>query len=62
MENEFNAGYLSRTDTNTLMNNVYQWMMVGLLISGLSAFMVTHSSFLLHLLFGNPYAISAGIN
>jgi len=57
MENEFNAGYLSKLDTNTLMNSVYQWMMVGLLISGFSAFMVTHSSFLLHLLFGNPYAI-----
>jgi len=57
MTNEFNAGYLSKLDTNTLMNSVYQWMMVGLLISGFSAFMVTHSSFLLHLLFGNPYAI-----
>ena len=32
-------------------------MMVGLLLSGLSAFMVTHSTFLLHMLFGNPYAI-----
>ena len=57
MTNEFNAGYLSKLDTNTLMNSVYQWMMVGLLLSGFSAFMVTHSSFLLHLLFGNPYAI-----
>ncbi len=57
MENEFYAGHLSKSDTNILMNSVYQWMMVGLLISGLSAFMVTHSTFLLHLLFGNPYAI-----
>ena len=57
MENEFYAEHLSQSDTNILMNGVYQWMMVGLLISGLSAFMVTHSTFLLHLLFGNPYAI-----
>ena len=57
MENEFYAGHLSKSDTNILMNSVYQWMMVGLLISGLSAFMVTHSTFLLHLLFENPYAI-----
>ncbi|SFV74652.1 FIG005935: membrane protein [hydrothermal vent metagenome] len=57
MKNEFNTGYLSKSETNVLMNSVYEWMMVGLLISGLSAFMVTHSSFLLHLLFGNPYAI-----
>ncbi len=67
---------LSRHDTNVLLNSVYQWMMVGLLISGLSAFMVIHSATMLHLLFGNPYmiwvlflielglviAISAGIN
>ena len=57
MENKFYAGHLSKSDTNILMNSVYQWMMVGLLISGLSAFMVTHSTFLLHMLFGNPYAI-----
>ncbi len=67
---------LSRHDTNVLLNSVYQWMMVGLLISALSAFMVVHSATMLHLLFGNPYmiwvlflielglvvAISAGIN
>ena len=67
---------LSRHDTNILLNSVYQWMMVGLLISALSAFMVVHSATMLHLLFGNPYmiwvlflielglviAISAGIN
>ena len=57
MENNFHAIHLSKSDTNILMNSVYQWMMVGLLISGLSAFMVTHSSSLLHLLFGNSYAI-----
>ena len=57
MENNFVGTHLSKSDTNILLNSVYQWMMVGLLISGLSAFMVTHSSFLLHLLFGNPYAI-----
>ncbi len=78
MQNNFNfhTSHLSKSDTNILLNSVYQWMMIGLLVSGLSAFMVTHSTFLLHLLFGNAYmiwvlffmeiglvvAISAGIN
>ncbi|SFV62976.1 Putative membrane protein [hydrothermal vent metagenome] len=57
MKENFYATDLSRHDTNILMNSVYQWMMVGLLVSALSAFMVTHSAFMLHLLFGNPYAI-----
>ena len=76
MQNNSHTTHLSRTETNTLLNTVYQWMMVGLLVSGLSAFMVTHNAYMLHLLFGNPYmiwalflielglvfAISAGIN
>ena len=78
MQNNFNfhTSHLSKSDTNILLNSVYQWMMIGLLVSGLSAFMVTHSTFLLQLLFGNAYmlwvlffmeiglvvAISAGIN
>ena len=32
-------------------------MMIGLLVSGLSAFMVTHITFLLQLLLGNAYMI-----
>ena len=76
MQNNVQAGQLSRADSNVLLNSVYHWMMVGLLISGLSAFMVIHSTTMLDLLFGNPYmiwvlflielglviAISAGIN
>ncbi len=67
---------LSQHNTNVLLKGVYEWMMVGLLVSGLSAFMVVHSATLLHMIFGNPYmiwvlflielglviAISAGIN
>ena len=76
MQDEYSALHYDRTDANILLKSVYYWMMVGLLVSGLSAFMVTHSAFMLHLLFGNPYtlwvlilvelglvfAISAGIN
>ena len=76
MQNNVQAGHLSRADSNVLLNSVYHWMMVGLLISGLSAFMVIRSTTMLDLLFGNPYmiwvlflielglviAISAGIN
>ena len=57
MENNTYATHLSKTETNVLLNQVYHWMMIGLLISGFSAFMVTHSTALLHLLFGNPYMI-----
>ncbi len=75
----YSNNYISDLDTsysNILMRSVYEWMMVGLLVSGFSAFMVVHSLTLLKLLFGNPYmiwvlllleiglvvAISAGIN
>lgn len=67
---------LSKTETNVLLRSVYNWMMVGLLVSGLTAFMVAHSQVLTNIIFGNPYmiwvlffielalvfAISAGIN
>ena len=49
--------HLDTKETNILLRSVYEWMMVGLLVSGLSAFMVTHSAFLVHMLFGNPYMI-----
>jgi FtsH-binding integral membrane protein len=76
LQGNFYANTLGKTEINTLFKSVYAWMMVGLLVSGLSAFMVTHSAVLLHLIFGNPYmiwvlflielglvvAISAGIN
>ncbi len=59
MQNTYFLDHLNRTETNILLRGVYQWMMVGLLVSGLSAFMVVHSPFLTQLLFGNPYAIWA---
>ncbi len=79
MENRWALGgrwYKCFSDTNQLLRSVYNWMMVGLLVSGLTAFMVAHSEALSQLLFGNPYmmwllliielglvvAISAGIN
>ncbi len=76
MQNDIFATHMSQADTNTLLRSVYNWMMVGLMVSGLTAFMVSHSLTLLHILFGNPYmiwvlllielglvfAISAGIN
>ena len=76
MQNDIFATHMSQADTNTLLRSVYNWMMVGLMVSGLTAFMVSHSPTLLHILFGNPYmiwvlllielglvfAISAGIN
>ncbi len=72
----YSIGELGKVETNILLRSVYEWMMIGLLISGLSAFMVSHSQVMLHMLFGNPYmiwvlmfiefglvvAISAGIN
>jgi len=65
-----------KKESNQLLRSVYNWMMVGLLVSGLTAFMVSHSELLTQMLFGNPYmiwvlflieiglviAISSGIN
>ncbi len=76
MRSALYAGDLDARSTNILMRSVYEWMTIGLLVSGLSAFMVTHSQALIQLLFGNPYmiwvlllielglvvAISAGMN
>jgi FtsH-binding integral membrane protein len=50
-------GYLAGEDTNALLRGVYNWMMIGLLISGLTAYSVSHSPQILHILFGNPYMI-----
>ncbi len=48
---------LSKTKMNFLLRSVYNWMMVGLLVSGLTAFMVANSQILTHIIFGNPYMI-----
>ena len=50
-------GYLAGEDTNALLRGVYNWMMIGLLISGITAYSVSHSPQMLHILFGNPYMI-----
>jgi FtsH-binding integral membrane protein len=61
---------------NALMRSVYMWMMVGLLVSGVTAYAAAHSEILMNMIYGNPYmiwvlfiieiglviAISAGIN
>jgi FtsH-binding integral membrane protein len=39
------------------MRGVYNWMMIGLLVSGLTAYSVSHSPQILNILFGNPYMI-----
>jgi FtsH-binding integral membrane protein len=44
-------------ETNALMRSVYAWMMIGLLVSGLTAYMVSHSQMLLSIIYGNPYMI-----
>ncbi len=51
------VSHLSQAETNILLRQVYQWMMIGLLVSGLTAFMVAHSATLIHMIFGNPYMI-----
>ena len=47
----------SKVSTNRLLRSVYEWMMIGLLVSGFSALDTVHSPFMLHLLFGNPWTI-----
>ena len=42
---------------NVLMRSVYNWMMIGLLISGITAFAVGHNQVLESLIFGNGYMI-----
>ena len=76
MQSKMYTAQFGKEESNQLLRSVYNWMMVGLLVSGLTAFMVSHSEQLTHILFGNPYmiwvlflielglviAISAGIN
>ncbi|HFU77060.1 MAG TPA: Bax inhibitor-1/YccA family protein [Epsilonproteobacteria bacterium] len=51
------ATNLTKVESNQLLRSVYNWMMVGLLVSGLTAFMVAHSEALTHIIFGNAYMI-----
>ena len=47
----------SRVTTNRLLRSVYEWMMIGLLVSGFTAMATADSPFMLHLIFGNPLTI-----
>ncbi len=67
---------LTKEQTNSLLRTVYNWMMLGLFISGVTAFFTATSFTMQRILFGNPmtmwlllfaelglvFAISGGIN
>ena len=74
--NETFTPTLTKIQENTLMRSVYNWMMLGLFISGITAFLVSNSASIQRAIFGNSYmiwilfileiglviAISSGIN
>jgi len=74
-QNKINSR-LDRHQTNRLLRSVYNWMMIGLMVSGLTAFYASHIPAVEKILFGNPFmiwillfvelglvfAISAGMN
>ena len=45
------------TRRNELLRAVYFWMMIGMLVSALIAFVAAHSTAMQQALFGNPYTI-----
>ena len=42
---------------NALVRAVYNWMMIGLLVSGLTAYFSSNSPFILNLVFGNSFVL-----
>jgi FtsH-binding integral membrane protein len=48
---------LSVTEQNALLRSVYNWMMIGLFVSGALAFWVTTNERAMELLFGNSWAM-----
>jgi len=48
---------LSKVQENALLRSVYNWMMIGLFISGVTAFFASGSVTVQQLLFGNSYII-----
>lgn len=48
---------LTKIQENALIRSVYNWMMLGLSISGLTAFLTSTSPGIQQLIFGNPYMI-----
>jgi len=53
MQNQFNTQPLTAVQENTLLRSVYNFMMMGLAISGVTAWMTSNSPFILNLIFGN---------
>ena len=48
---------LSKAQENTLLRSVYNWMMVGLFLSGLTAYFAANNSAVQQMIFGNSFAI-----
>jgi len=48
---------LSITRENALLRSVYNWMMLGLGISGLTAYLTVHSPFVMKLIYGNSFML-----
>lgn len=48
---------ISVTQENALLRSVYNWMMLGLFVSGLAAYFAVNSESMLQLLYGNPFTI-----
>ncbi len=67
---------LTKEQTNSLLRTVYNWMMLGLFLSGITALFTANSYTMMQILYGNPmtmwillfaelglvFAISGGIN
>jgi len=53
MQNQLNTQPLTAVQENTLLRSVYNFMMMGLAISGVTAWMTSNSPFILNLIFGN---------
>lgn len=56
-EESFPQTRMAVTQVNALLRSVYNWMMVGLGLSGLTAYMTVHSDAMLNMIFGNGYMI-----
>ena len=53
MQNQINMQPLTAVQENTLLRSVYNFMMMGLAISGVTAYMTSNSPLILNLIFGN---------
>ncbi len=56
-EESFPQSRVGVTQVNALLRSVYNWMMVGLGLSGLTAYLTVNSDAMLNLIFGNGYMI-----